>query len=999
MATTYIWMICNHHPSITFLGLLYWSTFSVSSNMDIEIIPGGLILPNKFSDNSPRSVPPNLSLMDQPPRKRGRPRVVLTKDVVERRRLKKKKSNDSRRNLSGEVHHDGCSGVSPNAYDGPGFDVVQNGEGDVPDHTTGNLNPVQNEVHHDVNESAGRNNGGGLILPNRFSDNSPRSVPPNLSLMDQPPRKRGRPRVVLTKDVVERRRLAKKKSNDSRRNLSGEVHHDGCSGVSLNANDGPGFDVVQNREGDVPNHTTGNLNPVQNEVHHDVNESAGRSNGESQRMRKYIDQQKNFFWESNTILDVGRQEETCGFCAAQVWAVEFTGRHVGTGPKGYSICCSKGKVQLPLLRETPPELKELITSTGIHSNMFFNKSRVYNNIFAFCSFGGNVDHSINNGKGPFVFRVSGRTYHSLGSLIPPDGLTPKFAQLYMYDGQDAVGHRLNFSATMGEVDPAIVSMLQEMLHRDNALVGIFKQLRDRFTDGDPEHIRLRLLERRTTDGRFENLPTNNDYEFAGLAAAVQSSGSHDASVRPDLVARVFKMKLDAMMDDFTKKHVLGRVRAVVYTIEFQKRGLPHAHIVLWLGTGDKLLTPTDIDDVISAEIPDKLTDPVGYNAVSQFMMHGPCGAANPKCPCMSNGICTKHYPKAFRDNTAVDSDGYALYRRRDTKATVESNKIHLDNRHVVPYNRGLLNCRVFTLLENMRIEQNIPPVTIGDRKVPFRDWVLALGDGVEPAVPFGDDIEPTWIKIPEEVRVDYSGDAVEAVVNEIYGDLQNRHGDIEYLRSRAILTPLNEHVENVNRSVLHNLPGEFKAYKSCDSICKGSSTGEADEILYPPEYLNSLKFSGMPNHEVQVKVGAPIMLLRNLNPKKGLCNGTRLIVTRCYPFLIEALILTGNTIGDTTYIPRITMCPADKTFPFVLKRKQFPVVVCYAMTVNKSQGQTVKNVGLYLPEPVFGHGQLYVAVSRVTSPNGLKVVSVHEDESTTGYTKNIVYREIFDNLV
>ncbi|KAK1394749.1 hypothetical protein POM88_013805 [Heracleum sosnowskyi] len=657
--------------------------------------------------------------------------------------------------------------------------------------------------------------------------------------MDQPPRKRGRTRVFLTKDVVERRRLAKKKINDSRRNLNGtlscgssqevrgleskcatgEVHHDGCSGVSPNANDGPGFDVVHNGAGDVPNHTPANLNPVENEVHHDVNESAGGSNG------------------------------------AQVWAAEFTGRHVGTGPKGYSICCSKGKVQLPMLRETPPELRELITSTGIHSNMFFNKSRVYNNIFAFCSFGGNVDHSVNNGKGPFVFRVSGRTYHSLGSLVPPDGLTPKFAQLYMYDGQDAVGHRLNFSAMMGEVDPAIVSMLQEMFHRDNALVGIFKQLRDRFTDGDPEHVRLRLLERRTTDDLFITFTCNPKWDE--IQATVRSSGSHDASVRPDLVARVFKMKLDAMMDDFTKKHVLGRVRAVVYTIEFQKRGLPHAHIVVWLEGG-------------------------------------------------------------------IQKQPWSL-----TKYT----------------------------------------------------WIIGM------------------VFLIIVVRVDYSGDVVEAVVKEIYGDLQNRHGDIEYLRSRAILTPLNEHVENVNMSVLHNLPGEFKAYKSCDSICKGSSTGEADEILYLPEYLNSLKFNGMPNHEVQVKVGAPIMLLRNLNPKKGLCNGTRLIVTRCYPFLIEALILTGNKIGDTTYIPRITMCPADKTFPFVLKRKQFPVVVCYAMTVNKSQGQTVRNVGLYLPEPVFGHGQMYVAVSRVTSPNGLKIVYVHEDESTTGYTKNIVYREIFDNLV
>lgn len=162
---------------------------------------------------------------------------------------------------------------------------------------------------------------------------------------------------------------------------------------------------------------------------------------------------------------------------------------------------------------------------------------------------------------------------------------------------------------------------------------------------------------------------------------------------------------------------------------------------------------------------------------------------------------------------------------------------------------------------------------------------------------------------------------MDAIVNEVYRDLYKMHGDIEYLRDRAILTPLNEFVESVNNHVLHRLPGDFRTYMSCDSICKASSGSAGDEILYPPEYLNSLKFSGVPNHEIQLKVGAPIMLLRNLNPKKRLCNGTRLIVTRCYPFLIEASIITGNRIGETTYIPRINMSLADKTLPFVLKRK------------------------------------------------------------------------------
>ncbi|KAK1360649.1 hypothetical protein POM88_045123 [Heracleum sosnowskyi] len=144
----------------------------------------------------------------------------------------------------------------------------------------------------------------------------------------------------------------------------------------------------------------------------------------------------------------------------------------------------------------------------------------------------------------------------------------------------------------------------------------------------------------------------------------------------------------------------------------------------------------------------------------------------------------------------------------------------------------------------MRIEPNVPPVTIDGKPVSFKDWVLSLGDGLAPTYALDEDIEPSWVEIPKEVRVDYSGDPVKAIVDEIYPDLQHNHGDAEYLRRRAILTPLNEYVEKINREVLSRLPGNTKIYKRCDSICKGSATSAADETLYPSEYLNTLKFSG-----------------------------------------------------------------------------------------------------------------------------------------------------------
>ncbi|XP_050339716.1 uncharacterized protein LOC126766058 [Bactrocera neohumeralis] len=160
--------------------------------------------------------------------------------------------------------------------------------------------------------------------------------------------------------------------------------------------------------------------------------------------------------------------------------------------------------------------------------------------------------------------------------------------------------------------------------------------------------------------------------------------------RHDITARVFRQKVKALMDMIVKLKIFGPVRCWMYSIEWQKRGLPHAHILIWLV---RKITPDQTDDIISAEIPYQAVDPDLFEIVKKNMIHGPCGPLNMNSPCMIDRKCSKRYPRPLTSDTITGNDGYPLYRRRSPNDNghtamirMQNQDIVIDNSWVVPYN-------------------------------------------------------------------------------------------------------------------------------------------------------------------------------------------------------------------------------------------------------------------------------------------------------------------------
>ncbi|CAN1797417.1 ATP-dependent DNA helicase PIF1 [Linum perenne] len=226
---------------------------------------------------------------------------------------------------------------------------------------------------------------------------------------------------------------------------------------------------------------------------------------------------------------------------------------------------------------------------------------------------------------------------------------------------------------------------------------------------------------------------------------------------------------------------------------------------------------------------------------------------------------------------------------------------------------------VMKLCQNMRLHKQGCTSYEATEIASFIKWIIDIGDG----------------------------DPVIDIVDATYNAMQENYENKSYFAERAVLAPLHETVSLINDYMLTKLNGDEVCCYSSDTIQTDGVQSNDDEAEFPTEILNSMKIGNFPEHQLKLKVGAPVILLRTIDQSTGLCNGTRMIIQKLGTWSIEVEVVTGSHIGDRVHLPRM----------------QYPIALCFGMTINKSQGQTLNHVGICMYRQVCTHGQLYVALS------------------------------------
>jgi hypothetical protein len=290
---------------------------------------------------------------------------------------------------------------------------------------------------------------------------------------------------------------------------------------------------------------------------------------------------------------------------------------------------------------------------------------------------------------------------------------------------------------------------------------------------------------------------------------------------------------------------------------------------------------------------------------------------------------------------------------------------------------------VFHLTENMRVKASGDPVL-----EEFDKWTLSIGNGQDSngSVPIPNNMI-TEIKPNKKDETKNEEHSMKQFCQEVFPDIEVNIKKPGWLEGRTLLAPTNREVDTLNEMVQEWLTEKGIKLQSADTI-----ENPEDCFRFNTEYLNTLRPNGFPQHILNLKPGMPLMLLRNINPRQGLCNGTRVIFDNC----IENKLLQCRVVETdrVVLIPRITFIPKLNQYPFEWQRRQFPVRPAFAITINKSQGQTLKFAGVWLRGEVFTHGQLYVACSRVCAPENLRFALIRDESKPQLTANNVVFKEV-----
>ncbi|XP_023743140.1 uncharacterized protein LOC111891310 [Lactuca sativa] len=192
-------------------------------------------------------------------------------------------------------------------------------------------------------------------------------------------------------------------------------------------------------------------------------------------------------------------------------------------------------------------------------------------------------------------------------------------------------------------------------------------------------------------------------------------------------------------------------------------------------------------------------------------------------------------------------------------------------------------CTFLRLTVNMRLQFGCPNNDFKETKS-FADWILKIGEGTIGG-PNDGEVEVEFL---EDVIVPSMGDHIHSIVSCIYSSFHNHLDDLSYFQDKAILVPTNEEVDAINDYMLELMKDEGKTYLSSDSLCETKTGDSFEKLVYSPYVLNAFKASGIPNHKLILKKGVPVMLLRNIDQTRGLCNGTRLQIVRLGRHMTEA---------------------------------------------------------------------------------------------------------------